>query len=304
MKIAVLSDTRLPTAADYPGHGLGQIASAVANGLIERGHEVALFAATGSELEGGKLITETDERNFLRHDLTKYDAVMDNTHQHVTQAIKNLPAIQVSHDREGAPTANAVFPSKAHRDYYGFKEAESRIVPNGVKLPDITMFGKRRGGYVAYLGIFNPQKQPLAAIDAARLAGVKLLMAGTTPPAPPPTANYLGPLWGDDKFEFLYHADALVFPSSVECAPVTVLEAQSVGTPVIVSCFGGSHENMNPNVTGYVCRDTLEMADAIGSIGKLERDGCRQWVAENRNQVAMVDAYEVLLAEVASGGRW
>lgn len=304
MKLAILSDTRLPTAPDYPGHGLGQIAHAVASGLIERGHDVTLFAAPASELEGGRVITATDERDFLRHDLTAFDAVMDNTHQHITGAIKNLPAIQVSHDREGAPTANAVFPSKAHRNYYGFKEAESRIVPNGVKLPEISTFGKRRGGYVAWLGHFNPQKQPLAAIDAARLAGVKLLMVGTTPPAPPPTGNYLGPLWGDDKFEFLYHADALIFPSSIECAPVTVLEAQSVGTPVIVSCFGGSHENMNPNATGYVCQDTLEMAEAIGSIGKIERDDCREWVAQNRNEAAMVDGYEALLTQVANGERW
>ncbi len=35
MKIAVLSDTRLPTSANYAGHGLGKQVLAAANGLVE-----------------------------------------------------------------------------------------------------------------------------------------------------------------------------------------------------------------------------------------------------------------------------
>lgn len=304
MKIAVLSDTRLPTSPDFAGHGLGQIVHAVATGLAERGHEVTLFAAPGSEFSAGKLITETDERHFLRHDLAAYDAVMDNGHSHPTGQIKGLPAIQVSHDREAKPTANAVFPSAAHLDFMGFNSDNGLIVHNGVKLPDLSKFGKRRGEYVAYLSTFYPQKQPLAALDAARLAGLKLVMAGPTPPAPPPGCAYIGPLSGDDKLEFLYHADVLIFPSSIECAPVTVLEAQSVGTPVVVSAYGGSHENMNPNVTGYVCQDTLDMASALCDALNLDRDACRQWIADNRSEAEMVNGYEKLLKAVSCGARW
>ena len=229
---------------------------------------------------------------------------MDNGHSHPTQQIKGLPAIQVSHDREQHPTANAVFPSRSHRDWHGFTDANSKIVHNGVQIPDVTCFGERRGGYVAYLSIFNPQKQPNAALDAARLAGFNLVMAGPTPPAPPPGSHYIGPLWGEDKYEFLYHADALLHPSSIECAPITVLEAQSVGTPVIVSAFGGSHENMLHKKTGFACQDTLDMADALLAVRDIDRDGCREWVAANRNVDDMVAAYEGLLADVANGARW
>jgi glycosyltransferase involved in cell wall biosynthesis len=304
VKIAILSDTRLPTSPNYAGHGLGQIVHAVANDLAKCGHEVTLFAAPGSEFEGGKLVTATDEQHFLRHDLTAFEAIMDNSHAHVTGQIQGLPAIQVSHDRESKPTANAVFPSKAHRDWHGFNETNSRIVHNGIKMPNMSGFGKRRGGYVAYLSMFYPQKQPNAALDAARLAEANLIMAGPTPPAPPPGSRYIGPLWGEDKFEFLYHADALIFPSSIECAPVTVLESQSVGTPVIVSAFGGSHENMQHEKTGFACQDTLEMSAAIRNISGIDRKGCREWVAENRNQADMVAGYEALLRDVAAGARW
>ncbi len=67
MKLAVLSDGRLPTRKDFPGHGLGQIMLAIAEGLKARGHEVQLFAGAGSEFSGG-LATRQDEREFLSID--------------------------------------------------------------------------------------------------------------------------------------------------------------------------------------------------------------------------------------------
>ena len=56
MKFAILSDTRLPTSPDFGGHGLGQIAYAVAAGLAALGHDVTLFAAPGSEFKPGKMV--------------------------------------------------------------------------------------------------------------------------------------------------------------------------------------------------------------------------------------------------------
>jgi glycosyltransferase involved in cell wall biosynthesis len=142
------------------------------------------------------------------------------------------------------------------------------------------------------------------AMEAARLAGVKLVMAGRTPPAPPPGSHYVGPLWGQDKLNFLAGAKALLFPSAIEAGPVTPLEAQSVGCPVIVSAFGGSKENMQDGLTGHACRDTLGMAEAIAAIDKIDRAECVKWVDEYRSAWKMVDNYEVLLGEVAKGARW
>lgn len=303
MKIACLSDSRLPTNPAYPSHGLGQIVHAVATGLAERGHTVTLFAAPGSVFAAGRLITATDEKAFLQQDLTQYESIIDNTHEHLTGALL-LPAIQVSHDREHRPTRNAVFPSEAHAHFWGFNRTNSRLVRNGVKCIDTVDFGERRGGYVAYLGTFYANKQPVAAVQAAQLTGVKLLMAGPTPPAPPPGAVYIGPLSGRDKFEFLYHADALLFPATVEAAPVTVLEAQSVGTPVIVSDFGGASENMAHGKTGFIACTVDEMAAAILRARGIDRAECVEWVRANRSEAQMVDGYEGLLEAVKAGATW
>jgi glycosyltransferase involved in cell wall biosynthesis len=302
LKIAVFSDTRLPTNPAMPGHGLGQIAHSVATGLLERGHDVTLFAGGGSAFTG-KLLVEANESDFLRYDLAAFDAIIDNTHQHVTGKIAGLPAAQVSHDREHTPTANAVFPSKAHRDWHGLNAKNSRIVHNGVVVPELPKNAKK-GGYAAYLSTFFAPKAPLMAAEAARLAGVKLYAAGPTPPEPPPGADYIGPVTGDDKLAFFAGADCLLFGASTECAPVTVLEAQAAGCPVIVAAYGGASENMADGITGYVVRDTLEMVDAIGNVGKISREDCREWVRANRSRAQMIDGYEALVKELASGRRW
>lgn len=301
MKIAVLSDTRLPTSPDYSGHGLGQMVSAVAAGLIAKGHDVTLFAGPESTLAGGTLKIETDERNFMRHDLTTFAVIMDNTHGKVTRSIKGLPVIQVSHDREMRPTINAVFPTKAHALYHGFNHTNSRVVYNGVEVQDVE---PNTTGYFAYLSTFHTAKGPRGAVQAAHLAGVKLVMAGPTPVAPPPGCNYIGPLSGADKFKFLAGASALLFPSAIEAGPVTVLEAQSVGCPVIVSRFGGASENMCDGLTGFAISDTEGMAEKISQAGTIQRDACKQWIRENRSRQQMVDAYEALLVQVAAGEQW
>lgn len=301
MRVCILSDARLPTSPDYPGHGLGAIVLVVARGLAAKGHAVTLFAGVGSKFDAGILKIESDERNFARHDLTAFDAVIDNTHSKITRAIKGLPVIQVSHDREAVPTAQAVFPTEAHALYHGFSRRNSRIVYNGVEVQDVEATSN---GYFAYLSTFHSAKGARGAMQAAELAGVKLVMAGTTPPAPPPGSNYIGPLSGEDKFKFLAGATALLFPSAIEAGPLVVLESLSVGTPVIASRFGGSGENMCDGLTGFLVSDTPGMVDKIAEIGKIKRQDCKDWVRDNRSQKQMIDAYEQLLIQVASGERW
>ncbi len=307
MKLAVLSDTRLPTAKNFAGHGLGQIMLAIADGLRERGHDVHLFAGAGSEFSGG-MIQRQDEREFLQIDFSGYDAVLDGGHFHeLSRLHPDAPIINLSHDREANPGKNAVFPSAAHRKWHGYDEQNGKIVYNGVNPPEGFVGDKplqNGDSYFAYLSTFYPPKGAVMAMEAARLAGVKLVMAGPTPPAPPPGSNYIGPLWGTDKLNFLAGAKALLFPSGIEAGPVTPLEAQSMGCPVIVSSSGGSQENMQNGVTGFVCRDTVEMVEAIRKIDQIDRAMCIAWIGENRSARAMVETYELLLGDVAKGRRW
>lgn len=303
MKIAILSDARHPSSRKTPYHGLGHVMLSIAEGLKDCGHDVTLFAAPGSEFSG-RLITRADEREFCEYDFSGYEAILDGGHQHMLARVRpNLPVINLSHDRESPPGTNAVFPSKAHREFHGYGERNGRVVYNGVPIPPAIEYTPGKP-YFAYLSMMHNAKAPLMAAEAARLAGVRLVMAGPTPPAPPPGVEYLGPLWGEDKQRFLAGATALLFGAPTEAGPLTVLEAQAVGCPVIVSAYGAAYENINPNVTGYVVRDTLEMVDAIKRIDQIDRAACRNWVRSERSVERMVVEYERLLAEVGAGVGW
>jgi len=215
--------------------------------------------------------------------------------------VPNAPILNVSHDREAVPGANAVFPSDAHRKAHRYG-TRGRVIPHGVRAP--TADYGARADYFAYLSMFHEPKGPKMAAEAARLAGVPLIMAGPTPPAPPPGVRYVGPLEGADKWRFLARARALLFPASTESAGLVALEAQAVGTPAIVSAYGGAAEQIHSGVTGYTARDTLEMVEAIGKIDQIERARCAAWVASERSIDKMIDAYEQACRDLARGERW
>jgi glycosyltransferase involved in cell wall biosynthesis len=302
MKIAVLSDTRLPTSADFPGHGLGKQVLAAANGLASKGHDVTLFAGAGSTFEHGALVIEADEKAFIPF-LPTFDAVLDSTHQHLAQQKwPQLAIVNWSHDREGRPGRNAVFPSDAHRNWHGYKPDNARVIYNAIELPPLP--DATPDGYYAYLSMMHAPKGPLMAREAARLAGVKLVMAGPTPPAILPDVEYIGPIFGDDKLEFLARATALLFCSGIEAGPITPLEAQAVNCPVIGLDYGATKENILPNKTGLIVNDTLGMVEAIGKVAALRRQDCREWLEECRPLNAMVNQLEAALVDVVNGKGW
>src|SRR5690606_5214579 len=64
-------------------------------------------------------------------------------------------------------------------------------------------------------------------------------------------------------------ADVIAFPRSVfEPWPLLVLEAQAVGTPAVVSCYGGAAEAVLDGETGRVVdpRDVDALADALAQL--------------------------------------
>lgn len=306
MRVAILGDTRLPTAAHTPGHGMGKVNLTIANGLRDCGHDVTLFGGIGSAFDG-KLTTAKDEREFAVMDFSGYDAILDGGHFHtLSKKRPELPVLNLSQDRESSPGKNAVFSSKAHRDWHGYNERTGRVVYNGVEIPTIGEIQK--GDYYLYLSMMHSPKAPIMAAEAGRLAGVRVVFAGLTPPGPPPGSEYIGAVWGDDKYRLIARAKALLFCSAIEAGTVTPLEANACGTPVICLPWGAASENMADGVTGLVVRDTLEMAEAIGKIERgdvvFTSEACKRWVRENRSVERMIDEYEKLLAEVSAGITW
>lgn len=182
-------------------------------------------------------------------------------------------------------------------------------IRNGV---DVTRYAPAHPrDYLLFLGRMCPEKGVETALDAAREAGARLLLAGELYPYPDhqswfaervlpklgPRARWLGPVTGPAKARLLAGARALLVPSTVaETGSLVTMEALASGTPVIGSALGEIPHLLDEGVTGLTVPpgDAPAMAQAIACIGELDRTAARA-AALRRFQVdRTTDAYLAL----------
>ena len=114
-----------------------------------------------------------------------------------------------------------------------------------------------------------------------------------------------------DAIDLVAASDLFVLSSDSEAFPLALLEAMSVGLPVVTTDVGGVRDAVTDGVDGVVVppRDPAALANAISSLlddparGRELGAGAAQWVAEHSSVRAMADAYLELYSEVASVGR-
>jgi len=153
------------------------------------------------------------------------------------------------------------------------------------------------------------------AIEAARLAGRELVLAGKVdaadavyfathvePSIDGSQIRYVGEAGADDKRRLLAGAQALLFPIDWdEPFGLVMIEALASGTPVIGFRRASVPEIVDDGVTGFVVDDAAGMAAAVGRLREIDRRVCRN-EAERRFSVSrMVDDYVNHYAVVRDG---
>jgi glycosyltransferase involved in cell wall biosynthesis len=144
-------------------------------------------------------------------------------------------------------------------------------VPNPVAIADPGPPDAARDDHLLFVGRLSPEKGAAIGLEAARQAGQRVVVVGDGPDgaalsAAFPQATFLGWQTPDEVRGHMARARALLFPSVwYEGQPLTVLEAQALGTPVLVSDICAGREAVVDGETGLHVRsaDPVAWAQAV-----------------------------------------
>ena len=175
-------------------------------------------------------------------------------------------------------------------------------IHHGIKLEDFP-FQRQSGDELLFFGRIHPDKGAAEAIEAARKAGRKLVMAGivqdrdyfdsaVAPSIDGRQVRYLGPVGGELRTRTLGSARALLHLINFdEPFGLSVVEALACGTPVIAFNRGSMPELIDHGVTGFLVDNIDEAVEAIDRIGEIDRAACRAAVKDRFTVERMADRY-------------
>ncbi len=329
LRVALTVDPEIPVPPIHYG-GIERIVDMLARGLAARGHDVTVFAHPASRT-AGRLVPWPGRASRARADTVRNAAALarhvlagrcDLVHSFSRIAymapILPFPVPKLmSYQREINPRAAAL----GHRLSRGSLRFSAisrhmmrlvagvgrwRLVSNGVPLaaydfrPD-----PGREAPLVFLGRVEEIKGPHLAIEAAKRAGLPLVIAGNVPSehrawfevniAPHIDGRgvvYAGPVDDARKNALLGRARALLMPVLwEEPFGIVMAEAMACGTPVIGFARGAVPEVVEDGVTGFVTDDVEGMVRAVARLGEIDRKACRARVEALFSDRAVVEGY-------------
>jgi glycosyltransferase involved in cell wall biosynthesis len=170
-----------------------------------------------------------------------------------------------------------------------------------------------------FLGRLEPRKGAHHAIEIAKRAKRRLVIAGTIDQSPggpeyfrdriePLLDNvditYVGPADDARKNALLGSAHALLFPTGgKEAFGLVMTEAMACGTPVIAYPTGSVPEIVRDGVNGFIVPDIDGAVDAVGRAGALGRAAIRRDCVDRFDAERSVDGFENTLIDAVARTR-
>jgi glycosyltransferase involved in cell wall biosynthesis len=291
MHVAVASHHRLPVE----GYGGPQrVVVALVRGLVALGHRVTLLAQPGTKVAEAERIVEIPPRNLKNAgvDLTPFvPEGIDIMHAHfpLKQGPKNAPFVQTLHGNWKPGTAlppHTIFLSRDHARRHG---SES-FVYNGLDAGEY-IFRRRKEQWDLFLGKLHSDRGYHWAVEAAKRAGRRLIIAGGWRPSFTGVIKYVGEVGGKRKAVLLARARCLWMPAQWdEPFGLPTIEALFSGTPVLGSKRGALPEILTPDV-GAVCKTLDEMIAAAQTIATRDPHACRARAEKHFTHLHMAESY-------------
>jgi glycosyltransferase involved in cell wall biosynthesis len=158
------------------------------------------------------------------------------------------------------------------------------------------------------LGRFTHGKGALAAIEVAKRAGVRLLMAAAptdyyrehiAPRVDGDRVQYLGELDFAAKTQLLRGARALLYPvQEAEPFGLVLVEAMACGTPIAALRSGAVPELVADGVSGYAFEGLDALVQGLPDVYALDRRAVRAHAERHFDASRMVGAHERLYASL------
>jgi len=331
-KIAVLA----PVAWRTPPKAYGAwetVASNIAEGLVNRGWDVTLFATADSitnaklqaVIEKGYEEDKTTEPKVceylhisnLMEQADKFDLIHNNFDfppLTYSKLIKT-PILTTIHGFS-SPEILKIYRKYKHNYYTSISDSDRdcqldylATVYNGIDISQIT-FHEKPGEDLVFLGRIHPDKGTHLAIETAKKAGIKLIIAGiiqdqqyfdkmVKPYIDNKTVEFIGPVDPPKRNKLFAHAKALLHLHTIpERFGLVITEAMAAGVPVIVMDLGSPREIIIDNKVGFLVNNTDQANQAINKTDQINRHDCRQHVKQNFSIEQMVCGYEKVYKKI------
>ncbi|MDD2753142.1 MAG: glycosyltransferase [Candidatus Portnoybacteria bacterium] len=330
--------------------GIEQPAFYLIKELVKRGHKIVLFAAPGSKIKGAKVEKISPFSTIAKLERGQLEERVNNFYDTVALADffssgrqKNFDLIQFNDHvfykilpfagQSEIPIVIQInYPHKEIFPYLkksisGIKNVHYLPMSDFIKsaMPGLNYlepfypsfdfkdfplsFSKKE--HLLFIGRICPEKGVHLAIEAAKRAGRKLIIAGGISPSnlsyfndliKPHIDNknivYSGEVDFKTKIKLFQKAAATLFPIQWdEPFGLVLVESMACGAPVIAFDRAAVREVVEDKVSGYIVPDgDIEaMARAIKKIGNINRRGVRRYAENNFSINDWVKKYEDII---------
>jgi glycosyltransferase involved in cell wall biosynthesis len=331
-----------PVATTIPPPRSGSVetmTSLLTDGLVARGHDVTLFATADStttarlhaiyphgychdpqmwpwELYELLNLAAAVERGS-DFDLVHYEAEYYPMSLAFAR-VSPTPVLQTLHYSPG-PNEIQLWSRYPEAPFVAISSEQARLLKDlnvvGTVLhavdTDALAFSDAPDDYLLFLGRFTEGKGVLQAIDVARRAKMRLILAAAendyyrstiAPQVDGRQIVYAGEVDYPTKVRLFGGARALLYPVQIrEPFGLVLAEAMACGTPVAALDCGAVGEVVDQEVTGIVFDRLEDMAAGLRRVFALNRRTVRDQAVRRFGVARMIDEYEAVYRRVVEG---
>jgi glycosyltransferase involved in cell wall biosynthesis len=321
-----------PVATALPPSGSGSvelITWLLTEGLVQRGHDVTLFA-TGDTRTSARLSAVYPHGYWHDESMWPWElyemlnlaaaveraAEFDVIHFQAAYYPMSLgfarlcpvPLLQTLH-HSPSPEEVRLWARYPEAPFVAISREQARLL-SGLNVFDTVLHGidtdafvfrEQPDDYLLFLGRFTDGKGVLQAIDIARAAGLRIILAAPEDEyyhekiarlVDGERVIYAGEVGHDRKVALLGGARALLYPVQAgEPFGLVLAEAMACGTPVAALDRGAVREVIDDGVTGHIFADDRALQDGLSRVFTLDRRQVRHRALARFGAMRMVDEY-------------